>query len=99
MMIEITYLGRNRTITTPSVFMYDRGVRLKLLKSPEGSYRIDLEDGTILAPVDDVVTLPDSLFLQPGNAPLYIGVRDGESFNTLNKIVIPVLWRGKPPQA
>lgn len=95
-MIEITYLGRNRNIVAPAQYMYDRGVRLKLLKPPEGSYRIDLEDGTILTPVDDVVTLPDSLFLQAGNAPLYIGVRDGESFNTLCKIVIPVLWRGKP---
>lgn len=95
-MIEITYLGRNRTITAQSVFMYDRGVRLKVLKPPDGAYRIDLEDGTILTPADDVVKLPDSLFLQAGNAPLYIGVRDGESFNTLCKIVIPVLWRGKP---
>jgi len=98
MMIEITYLGRNRTITTQAVYMYDRGVRLKLLNPPEGSYRIDLENGTTLTPTDDVVMLPNSLFLQPGNAPLYIGVRDGESFNTLCKIVIPVLWRGKPTQ-
>ena len=99
MMIEITYIGRNRTITTQAVYMYDKGVRLKLLKPPEGSYRIDTETGEILTPVDDVVKLPDSLFLQEGNAPLYIGVRDGEAFNTLCKAVIPVLWRGKPTQA
>jgi len=99
MMIEITYLGRNRTITTQAVYMYDEGVRLKVLNPPDGAYRIDTETGEILTPVDDVVKLPDSLFLQAGNAPLYIGVRDGESFNTLCKIVIPVLWRGKPTQA
>ena len=96
-MIEITYIGRNRNIIAPAQYMYDEGVRLKLLNPPEG-FRIDLESGEILTPVDDVVKLPDSLFLQAGNAPLYIGVRDGESFNTLCKIVIPVLWRGKPTQ-
>jgi len=98
-MIELTYIGRNRNIVAPTQYMYNKGVRLKLLNPPEGSYRIDTETGEILTPVDDVVKLPDSLFLQEGNAPLYIGVRDGESFNTLCKIVIPVLWRGKPTQA
>lgn len=98
MMIEITCSGRNRTLTAPPVFMYDQGVRLKLYNPPEGSYRIDLEDGTILTPVDNVVMLPNSLFLQPGNVPLYVGVKDGASYNTLSRIVIPVLWRGKRTQ-
>lgn len=97
-MIEATYQGRNRTIRTEPHYMYDKGIKLLILNPPAGEYRIDLEDGTILTPIDDVVTLPDSLFLQAGDVPLYIGVRDGESFNTIAKIIVPVSFRPPRPE-
>ena len=74
--------------------MYDTGVKLKINNAPEESYTVELEDGRVLVPVDDVISLPNDLFTRNNDILLYIVVEgQGGAINTLAKITIPVNWR------
>lgn len=94
-MLTVAYTGRSRTsYTTQPVYMYDKGVKLKINNAPTDPYIVELANGQKLPVVNDVVLIPDEQFTSKGNVELYIVIIDGRSVNTLCKIVVPVMWRG-----
>lgn len=92
-MLSIVYCGRGRTYNSEELYMYDIGIKLKIHNPPKEPYTVELDNGQVLPVADDIVTLPDELFLAAGDIELYLCVMTGRAFNTLCKIVIPVKWR------
>lgn len=93
-MLTAVYRGRlARKIRTEGVYMYDKGVKLRIENAPTDPYFIEFENGQKATPVNNVVEIPDELFQHDGEVELFLVVKDGESVNTLCAFVIPVLWR------
>lgn len=97
-MLTAVYRGRlARKIRTEGVYMYDKGVKLRIENAPTDPYFIEFENGQKATPVNNVVEIPDDLFLNAGEVEFYIVVRNGESVNTLCTFLIPVSWRPARP--
>lgn len=92
MVINAIY-RRSQTIKTQPVYLYNTGVKVKILNAPSDPYRVEFANGQTATVIDDVASIPDEQFTSMGDVELYVVVIDGKAVNTLCKIVIPLEWR------